>query len=512
MKNMLTRKNIVSVMSLFLIACLFYAKQITDVLANPDAIWNGVLYKSDWRWETSLNRFVIKWLQDLKFHVVNTSVASIACLFLLCIGAVLITEILDVSSLIYKLVIGLLILFSVNTGCLLTYYYCSDLYALSFLCIVGAAYFTLKKDSIRTEIVSILLIVVALGIYQAYIVSLFTLLLLHLFQDALDLEWKVIHKKIIRSIRIVVLGLLGYLIASKLALVAYQVTAESSRGFSAMGILGLRSTINRTKETYYFFFQYYFGTVMINNDVGGRRFIHVVYFILLLALLLLCIGRIKEAWRRAVVGIMMVLFPVCIMCIHVMAPEASILDVTGPLMLPAMSYTYILGVLIVDHLDLKYLPSVLLVTEGMVLYAGISFNLAGQTYLEYSNKKAENVAEEIATSVEAVVDSSKEYKLCIVGTIEGGNYGDDLAELKENLKWTTYSYGAVWPDYNGSQGCWGEILKRTSGRSYRSCSNEEYALLKENGILDDMMVFPDNGSIKVTENNMIIVKLGNDIQ
>lgn len=200
------------------------------------------------------------------------------------------------------------------------------------------------------------------------------------------------------------------------------------------------------------------------------------------------------------------------MCIHVMAPEASILDVTGPLMLPAMPYTYILGVLIVDHLDLKYLPSVLLVTEGMVLYAGISFNLAGQTYLEYSNKKAENVAEEIATSVEAVVDSSKEYKLCIVGTMEGGNYGDDLAELKENLKWTTYSYGAVWPDYNGSQGCWGEILKRTSGRSYRSCSNEEYALLKENGILDDMMVFPDNGSIKVTENNMIIVKLGNDIQ
>ena len=512
MENMLTRKNIVSVMSLFLIACLFYAKQITDVLANPDAIWNGVLYKSNWGWETSLNRFVIKWLQDLKFHVVNTSVASIACLFFLCIGAVLITEILDVSSLIYKLVIGLLIMFSVNTGSLLTYYYCSDLYALSFLCIVGAAYFTLKKDSIRTEIVSILLIVVALGIYQAYTVSLFTLLLLHLFQDVLVLEWKVICKKIIRSIRIVVLGLLGYLIASKLALVAYQMTAENSRGFSSMGILGLRSTIYKIKETYYFFFQYYFGTVMINNDVGGRRFIHVVYFIFLLVLLLLCIARQREQWRRAVIGMIMVLFPVCIMCIHVMAPEASILASTGPLMLPAMSYTYILGVLIVNHLDLKHLPSVLLVIEGLVLYAGMSLNLVGQTYLEYSNTKAENVAEEIAAAIEEAVDSSKEYKLCIVGTMEGGNYGDDLAELKENLKWTTYSYGTVWSDYNGSQGCWMQLLKNSSGRNYRSCSNEEYASLKENGTLDDMMLFPDNGSVKVTENNMIIVKIGNDIQ
>ncbi len=348
MKKILTRENIVSGMSLFLITSLFYAKQIIDVLANPDAIWNGVLYKSDWRWEASLNRFVIKWLQDLKFHVVNTSVASIVCLSLLCIGAILITEILDVSSLIYKLVVGLLILFSVNTGCLLTYYYCSDLYALSFLCIIGAGYFTLKKDGIRTEIISILLIILALGIYQAYIVSFFTLLLLHLFQDVLHLEWKVIRKKITRSIRITVFGLLGYLAASKLALAVYQVSAESSRGFSTMGILGVRSTINKIKEAYYYFVQYYFGTAMINNEVGGRRFFHAVYFILLLVLLLMCFGKIKEAWRRAIIVIIMTLLPGCIMCIHVLAPEASMLGVTGPLMLPAMSYIYIMGVLIVD--------------------------------------------------------------------------------------------------------------------------------------------------------------------
>ncbi len=163
-------------------------------------------------------------------------------------------------------------------------------------------------------------------------------------------------------------------------------------------------------------------------------------------------------------------------------------------------------------MDLKRLASVLLAIEGLVLYAGMSLNLAGQTYLEYSNAKAENVAEEIAAAIEEAVDSSQEYKLCIVGTMEGGNYGDDLVELKENLNWTTYSYGAIWSDYNGSQGCWSEMLKRTSGRNYRSCSSEEYASLKESETLDDMPVFPDDGSVKVTEHNLIIVKLGNNIQ
>ncbi len=497
---------------MFLIACLFYMKQITDALANPDAIWNGVLYKSDWRWETSLNRFVIKWLQDLKFHVVNTSVASIACLFLLCVGAILITEILNISPLIYKLVIGLLILLSVNTGCLLTYYYCSDLYALSFLCIVGAAYFALKKEGIGIEILSILLIIIGLGIYQAYVVSLLTLLLLHFFSDILHLEQKSFcKKKVIRSARIVVLGLLGYVVASKLALVAYQVTAESSRGFSSMGILGIKSTISKIIECYYYFLQYYLGTAMINNAVGGRRVIHVIYFVILLILILMRLGKIREIWRRVSVILVVLLLPISIMGIHVLAPEVSILGTTGVLMLPAMSYVYILGVLIVNEFDLPYIQPVLLLAEGLVLYAGIMLNLAGQTYLEYSNTKAGNVAKEIATVVEDVVDSSGEYKLCIVGTMEGGNYKDELTELRDNLNWTTYSYGAVWSDYNGAQRCWTELLRRTSGRSYHSCSNEEYTSLKENGALDDMTVFPDERSVKVTENNLIIVKIGEDV-
>lgn len=309
-----------------------------------------------------------------------------------------------------------------------------------------------------------------------------------------------------------VLGLLGYVIASKLALMIYEVTAESSRGFSSMGNLEIKCTIRKIIESYYYFFQYYLGTAMINNKTGWRREIHAIYFILLFILLLMCLGRVREGWRRALIVAVIAFLPISVMCIHILAPEVSILSSTGPLMLPAMSYAYILGVLTINCLEREYLKFALIAAEGLVLYVGMSLNLVGQAYLEYSTMKAKNVAREMASAIEETVDNSEDYKLCIVGTMEGGNYEDELAELKENLQWTTFSYGAVWSDYNGAQGCWIELLKRTSGRVYHSCSNDEFTALKTNGTLENMAVFPDEGSVYATENNLIVVKLGTNIQ
>ena len=79
-------------------AILFYIRQIVDTLANPDAIWNGTIYKNSWGWECGLGRYLIKYFQDMRCNVVNSAIASIICLTFICIACAVLTEIFEIKS------------------------------------------------------------------------------------------------------------------------------------------------------------------------------------------------------------------------------------------------------------------------------------------------------------------------------------------------------------------------------------------------------------------------------
>lgn len=59
-------KNLVVFISLVFSGFILYMPIFVNILPNPDAVWNSTVYKDSWRWETSLGRFGIKILQDLK--------------------------------------------------------------------------------------------------------------------------------------------------------------------------------------------------------------------------------------------------------------------------------------------------------------------------------------------------------------------------------------------------------------------------------------------------------------
>ena len=508
------KEQILLVICLFVTGFFCYFKQITEVLANPDAIWMGIFYKAGWQWECSLGRFMIKVLQDLRGHTINTSLASLLCLLFLCIGSVLLTEILQLTSFRSKLFTGLLIVLSVNTGCLLTYYYCSDMYAFSFLCVIAAVYLLTNCDHPLMVIPSALLIAVSCAIYQAYVGTLLTVTVLYFIRILPDKDWNFLWKRAVKCGCTYVSGMVFYLVANRFVLHFYRVAATENRGFSTMGVLHFHQTLTKIREAYVYFWQYYFGTVMINNNVGHRRAIHAFCFLLLAALILLYVVYVKQWWKRLLFLGLIAVFPLAVMSIHVMAPEADILDSTGVLMLTTMFYVYILAVLLGDTSDMfqnkviARLSSILLYgSQLLVLYAGVVLNLSGQAYLEYATNKTDYLARSLASAIEQSVDHSSDYHICIVGAANTSLPTTPPQDLQESLHWTTYSYGTIWANYNATQQGYRCYISDHLGVDYQMCSQEEYNAIKESGILENMALFPDEGSVYVTEEQQVIIKL-----
>ena len=88
----------------------------------------------------------------------------------------------------------------------------------------------------------------------------------------------------------------------------------------------------------------------------------------------------------------------------------------------------------------------------------------------YNANKMKVVADEMVTKIENVVDNSSGYKVCIIGTMENGNYPDAYMEIRESIRWTTPYYRIVWESYDGTQNCWKNYILNNAGKNYEMCS------------------------------------------
>ena len=254
------------------------------------------------------------------------------------------------------------------------------MYAFSFLCVVGALYFTLKKGDKISAIVAMVLIMISTAIYQAYIGVYITMGLIYyicyLFKanDIVQLL-----KYSVRTIGITCGGMLLYLISNKLVQNYYGVIAVDGRGFSTMGQLKLGETISNIGKSYVYFVQYYFGDQLINNGVGHRKEINILFFTVLVYLVISAYVCLKKVWKKIAFVVFIMIIPIVEMIIVIIAPEADILDTTGILMLPTMVGTYILGIVLfnqmyVNNTIVKY---VTIVVEALVLYMCAIINISG---------------------------------------------------------------------------------------------------------------------------------------
>lgn len=100
--------------------------------------------------------------------------------------------------------------------------------------------------------------------------------------------------------------------------------------------------------------------------------------------------------------------------------------------------------------------------------------LSGQTYMKHNMRKMDMVAERIVTSMEELQGYTEEQKVCMIGTMEAGNYPELYPELRESLHWVTPYYRTVWETFDGCQNGWKAYMTQYMGKKYSTCTWNEY--------------------------------------
>lgn len=274
-----------------------------------------------------------------------------------------------------------------------------------------------------------------------------------------------------------------------------------------MGKIDIVQLPNQIISCYRNFYCYFFTDDLLNNSWLGRKYVNVFIFLTLLIAVAVLIfqnkNHIKIAGIVVIAGIMLV-FPVAFLAMNIAAPEVSIHESTGILLIPAMNYFYVLWFVLLQKAVLgnktQKVGNVCLLIGGLsIIWILIQFVGVFQTCMEINLRKTCSVAEEICYDVDNI-PGYDEYSIVIGGNVDLGN-----EELYDVVRGTVAEYGAVW-DTDGRNKCWAGIFDQYFSKSYNFCNYDEYLNIIESEEYLNMTLYPEEGSLKIID-QYIVIKL-----
>lgn len=128
----------------FAVGMVCHAQMYLNGLSNPDAVVslsnpNGYGSFIPHAWDISLGRWGLLFAACAKFGLCSPILTSAITIALFALGVVALIDRLGIKRACLRYASSILFIASPFVSCCITYYYCSNSYALSFLCAVLAA-------------------------------------------------------------------------------------------------------------------------------------------------------------------------------------------------------------------------------------------------------------------------------------------------------------------------------------------------------------------------------------
>lgn len=510
------KENIHLFVFYFFFATTIYWNTLSSNLSNPDAIWNG-MYKVGYEWEASLGRYMIRFWQNLTGGSINAPFITIVCLVEISLICGCVVYVFQIEGIFWQCMAGILLIVSPSFQGTLTYYYCSAYYLLANLLTLISSIVLLRSGTKLKWyylLSAMVMVCIAMATYQAYIGIIVTVAFIYFIIEILNPELPV-KKLAVKMFHLLTGcggGLLLYLISNKIILKYWGLSLETGRGFAKMGTIQFENLKRTLMECYLNCYQYYFGDRMLNNSYGWipRKSINFwVCFVIAAAWLLILFKMKQKAGRKLLAIIAFLLLPIAFMCITICAPEVSIFDSTGVLMIPTMNYLYIFLLILrqkCSFLKVRLRDLVCTVSSGLVIIMLGELALDGQTYMKHCMDKTQYVAYEMSHSIMENFSSDSEMRVCIIGKMEDGNFPELYPELRESVHWTTAFHGTIWNNPGAWQKGWIRYMKQFLGVQYQSVSTEEIDIIIASEKYREMAIFPEQGSVQRI-GDVVVVKL-----
>jgi|GEM_PF-3398031 len=557
------KKYIILCLSLFIMALVVYRHFYIDELPNPDSIWNGRYHKESYKWEMALGRYMIRYWQLLFLNTINPVLNTILAIAVNAISAVLIIRFLKINNIILQVTAAVTLILSNHVLSGLSYYYCYVYYAFASLFMVIAVILLQGKKGRHPVIIlirllaALILICISLATYQAYISVYVTLvaiwflnqMLIYITNDTADNipEARIseankpedhIKDTIITTLIYIselIAATLVYLISNKILINLNNITMDSGRGFDTIGQLNIETVITGITSIYTGFIDFYFGTGMLDNDAIGiisnvsnqaiisLKFMNAILLIMIIiGLILLIITSTCKPLLRNIFSILLILtivmYPVFTMLIVLVAPGCDIYDTTGVMMLPCMSYIWLVWAVVMDNAIKKYsynvqraIISVVALLSVLIIYTDISYADDTQSYMLANMERMSAVGDILSQDIDKYIVKNSDLQVCVLGTIEYGNYPDDNEAIRARMQWTTAYYRTVWENVSAQQSIWKKYMKDYYGIKYEAVDTSTAQTIYDSEEFGQMPCYPEERSVAEVD-GVMVVKLGeNDI-
>lgn len=159
----------------FAVGMICHAQMYLNGLSNPDAVVslsnpNGYGSFIPHAWDISLGRWGLLFAACAKFGLCSPILTSAITIALFTLGVVALIDRLGIKRACLRYASSILFIASPFVSCCITYYYCSNSYALSFLCAVLAACLIGRVGAVGKPVAlvgAVALLAFSLGCYQA---------------------------------------------------------------------------------------------------------------------------------------------------------------------------------------------------------------------------------------------------------------------------------------------------------------------------------------------------------
>ena len=278
MKKLLNKNSYLIILITVLVGMIIHFSIYTKNLLSADILLYDSYYNS-YLWEISLGRFGLFIVGLLKSYLSVPIIEVFSSLVILGIINVILLDFLKIKNKYLNIVF---ITCTPIVSCILLFYYCSFSYMISMLSIVLSIYLLYKLKSKYKYLISIMLTIIALSIYQASISIGITLIVIYSIKLLFDNKFKI--KDLLFNMISILIGLFIYYILVKISISLFHINISDYSNANSLNILELIKAIpNKIIDSYKYFYYYFFGnnSEIIKNYYMKNHILNYLLFIVL---------------------------------------------------------------------------------------------------------------------------------------------------------------------------------------------------------------------------------------
>lgn len=335
---------------------LIHLPLMTKNIISADILLNNYFYKG-YSWEISLGRFGLYIIGILKSFITVPHIDLLISYIFISISTILLMDLFNIKDKIKRILLILIIVLSPITSSTLLFNYCSIGYTFAFLGSVSSIYiFYKEKNKYLKYIIPIILIVLSLSMYQAYLSLIVTLFVIYNLK--LILNKKENYKESFKYLILLIIGILFYFISMKLSQLVFHIDMSSYSNANEIGINTILTIPNKIIDTYKLTYSFFFTNSIIKNTYLHNNIINLLILITIIITIIVNLFKNNISNKNKIITILIILtLPIYLNSIIFVISDTKL----QLLMSSSYLLIYLLLIYLIPKNSIKYLNIVLII-------------------------------------------------------------------------------------------------------------------------------------------------------